>query len=298
MSDDSARFAAVEAGGTKFRAAVVDSDMEVVDEVRVATEDDPDVTLGNTVSFFEEHDASVSGLGIANFGPVDLRRDRDSYGSVMQTPKPGWSGVDVLGRLRGALGVPTVIDTDVGAAALAEGTLGAGSGCDVIVYVTVGTGIGAAALIDGEVHHGHGHSEMGHIPTTRRPGDTFPGSCPFHGDCMEGMASGAAVEKRSAWAAEDPADRFEAAYLAQLVRALTYILAPDRIVFGGGLFQDPDLLPALHEEVGRELAGYSTNPELVADVASYVVEAHYGQDAGLIGAGLLARRAAEGRDGA
>lgn len=293
MSDDATRYAAVEAGGTKFRAAVLDGDMEILDEVRVATADDPDVTIGKTVAFFEGYEGSVSGLGIANFGPVDLRRDRDSYGSVMETPKPGWSGVDVLGRMREALGVPTVIDTDVGAAALAEGTLGAGSGRDVIVYVTVGTGIGAAALIAGAVHHGHGHSEMGHIPTARRPGDKFPGSCPFHGDCMEGMASGAAVEKRSERAAEDPADRFEAAYLAQLVRALTYILAPDRIVFGGGLFQNPDLLPALHEEARRELGGYSTNPELVADVASYVVKAHYGQDAGLIGAGLLGKRAAE-----
>ncbi len=281
--------AAVEAGGTKFRAAVMGADLSVLEEERIPTTD-PDETLGATSRFLARFADRIDALGIGSFGPLDLRPGSPSYGSVAATPKPGWSGVSILERLQAPLGVPAVIDTDVGAAALAEWSMGAGKGADVIVYVTVGTGIGAAVLVDGAVHHGHGHSEIGHLPVKRQVGDEFAGACPFHGDCLEGMASGSAVAVRRDTAGEGSSE-FVPAYLAQLVRALTYVVAPDRIIFGGGLFNTPELLAAAQGAVEGELAGYSTNPELVAAIDEYVVGAALGQDAGLLGAGVLAQRA-------
>jgi fructokinase len=275
---------AVEAGGTKFRAAVLTAGLEVVDEARFATRD-PASTLDEVIAFFAR--SRIVSLGIACFGPVDVDPASDTYGSMLATPKPGWSGVRILGPLRDAIGVPTVIDTDVGAAALAEATVGAGVGKRSVCYVTVGTGIGGAIAIDRSVLHGHGHAEFGHVPVARVPGDGFAGSCPFHGDCLEGMASGSAVDARRAAGEEDPG-QFIAEYLAQLVQTLTYTLAPDLISFGGGLFHRPELLPAVHAATTRRLAGYTTNDSIVGAMDRYVVRSPLDQDAGLLGAGILA----------
>ena len=281
---------AIEAGGTKFRVAVMSPTFEIIEEERFATED-PETTLGRTTAFFAG--SPVSSLGIACFGPLDLDPSSGTYGSMLATPKSGWSGAPILVPLREAVGVPTTIDTDVGAAALAEATIGAGAGMTTVCYITVGTGIGGAVAVERSVLHGHGHAEFGHVPVTRIPGDRFVGSCPFHGDCLEGMASGTAVDARRAGGEEDPWE-VVAEYLAQLVQALTYTLAPDLISFGGGLFNRPELLTTVQAAATRRLAGYTTNGRIVDPMERYVVRSPLGQDAGLLGAGILA--AASGCD--
>lgn len=286
------RLGALEAGGTKFRVAVYDDALEVHAEDRYSTTT-PDETMGRVVRFFREN--TVDAVGVSSFGPVDLRPGSSGYGSIMATPKPGWSGAPISSRLESELGVPVAIDTDVAGAALAEHEKGAGIGLDPIVYVTVGTGLGGAILAGGEILHGHGHSELGHIPVRRVPGDDFAGTCPFHGDCLEGMACGIAVERRWGTSPEALSDRpevwaLEAGYLAQLVSSLTYVVAPRRIIFGGGLFKQPDLLGEVRVAARRALGDYGTDPAVIRDIESYVCGAGLGQDAGLVGAGVLARR--------
>jgi fructokinase len=281
---------AVEAGGTKFRVAIMTSDLEVVKEDRFPTED-PDSTLDKTAAFFESSPSPLAGLGIACFGPVNLDQSSATFGSMLATPKPGWEGAPVLARLRSALDVPTYIESDVGAAALAEAEVGAGVGKSTVGYVTVGTGIGGAIAVDGRVLNGHGHSEVGHMPVERLKGDTFLGACPFHGDCLEGMASGAAVDARRGAGESDPG-QYVPAYLAQLVQVLTYTFAPDIISFGGGLFNRPELLADVQSMAGQRLGGYSTSQRATKAITQYVVRSPLDQDAGIIGAGILASRAA------
>lgn len=281
--------AAVEAGGTKFRAAVVADDLTIVDQVRIATSH-PIETLEAVLDFFARQPA-VASLGIASFGPLIVDPTAPEYGSLAKTPKPDWSGAPLLRRLRDGLAVPAEIQTDVEAAAVAEYELGAGQGSRRVAYVTVGTGIGVGVAIDGVPFRGRDHLELGHIPIRRVPGDSFLGLCPFHGECLEGMASGPAVAKR--WGV-DPASldegheawELEADYLGQLSQVIVYAFSPDRILFSGGVGATNHLAPRIAASTQRQLAGYSVslsgNPDLIATAA-------LGNDAGLLGAALLAR---------
>ena len=280
---------AVEAGGTKFRAAVVDSDMMIVESTSIPTTL-PDDTLATVAQFFGRAEPAA-GLGVASFGPVDLDPDSPGYGSLLDTPKPGWSGAPILGRLSEALGVPAGIQTDVEAAAVAEQTLGPEPRPRRLAYVTVGTGIGAAVAVDGTLWRGRHHSELGHIPVRRVVGDNYPGHCPFHRDCLEGMACGPAMAERwgvdpSEAGGRDDVWALEAAYLAQLVRVLAYSFAPDRIVFGGGVGSRPGLDRLILEASRADLGGYA---DYIADDASFVTAPALGNDSGLLGAALIAR---------
>jgi fructokinase len=278
-------YAAVEAGGTKFRAAILDADLTILDQVLVPTTT-PHETLGACEDFYATHEPPVA-LGIASFGPLVVDKSSSDYGNVASTPKLHWTGVPLLSRLRDSLGVPADIQTDVEAAAVAEFRMGAGQGYSSVGYVTVGTGIGAALAIDGVPFRGRNHTELGHIPVRRIEGDTFAGSCPFHADCLEGMACGPAIAAR--WEA-DPAtlgDRrevweLEAAYLAQLIRVYTLGFAPDIVLFGGGVGTRPDMADRIARAAEADLAGYAV------DGAPIVATAGLGADAGLIGAALIA----------
>lgn len=281
--------AAVEAGGTKFRAAVYDRDtLSIVNEVRIETTE-PDATLTAVTDFFATQPA-VAALGIASFGPLVVDPAAAAYGALAATPKPGWSNAAIYSRLRDALGVPAGIQTDVEAAAVAEYERGAGQGQPCVAYVTVGTGIGVGVAIDGVPFRGRDHLELGHIPVRRHPQDTFAGTCPFHGDCLEGLACGPALIERwetrpSSLADDHLAWEIEADYLAQLVRVLAYSFAPDRVLFSGGVGARPHLAPDIGRAAIKDLAGYSvthaTNDQLV-------LTAELGNDAGLTGAALLA----------
>lgn len=282
----SMRLGAVEAGGTKFRAAVVDSGLSILDEVWIPTTT-PDETLGAIEQFFANH-PSVSALGIASFGPLVVDRSAANFGSIAATPKPGWTGAALLDRLQRALGVPSDIQTDVEAAAVAESQAGAGQGHRSVGYVTVGTGIGAALAIGGLPFRGRVHTELGHIPVTRIERDNYEGRCPFHADCLEGMACGPAIAER--WDA-DPATLdgrddvwdLEAAYLAQLVRVYALGFAPDIVLFGGGVGTRPDMAERIAQAAEVDLAGY------VVDGPPKIATAGLGADAGLIGAALIAQ---------
>ncbi|NNC79661.1 MAG: ROK family protein [Acidimicrobiales bacterium] len=281
--------AAVEAGGTKFRAAVMTPELGLVDEVRVPTTE-PNETLGAVEAFFARYD-SVVALGIASFGPLLVDHSSPMYGSIASTPKPGWAGAPLLSRLRDTLGVPTDIQTDVEAAAVAEASHGAGLGHTRVAYVTVGTGIGAAIAIDGVPFRGRDHTELGHIPVKRISDDEFAGLCPFHNDCLEGMAAGPAIAER--WNADpetlsgrDDVWDLEAAYLAQLVRTFTYGFAPDIVIFGGGVGTRPDMADRIRAAVATDNAGYAVSG------SPLVATAGLGEDAGLIGAAMMAQRLA------
>jgi fructokinase len=288
----------IEAGGTKFVCVIGASPDRIVREARFPTRD-PAATIADAIAFFRDAARDghpIDALGVASFGPVELRPGDPRYGFVTTTPKPGWSETDLVGPLRDALGVPVGFDTDVNGAALGEGRWGAARGLGSFVYVTVGTGIGGGAVVGGAPVHGLPHPEMGHVSVSRLPGDDFPGICPFHGDCLEGMACGPAIAARWGRPAEalrgDDLRRavdVEAHYAAGL-RNVVYALAPERIVLGGGVAGLPGLLPSLRARLADALAGYPGLPEHATD--AFVVPPGLGGAAGAAGALALAEAAA------
>jgi fructokinase len=283
-----ALLAGVETGGTRCNLAVGTGpgDLRATESIPTTG---PDETIGRIAAFLAEH-APVDALGIGAFGPVDVDPGSKTWGRVGNTPKPGWSGADLAGRLAGELGgVPVGFDTDVNAAALGERRWGAGDGLDDLVYITVGTGIGGGAVAGGRAVHGLGHPEMGHVPVPRDPErDPFRGSCPYHGDCLEGLASGTAMRARWGVGGEElppehQAWRLEAGYLAHGIAAIAYVLSPRRVILGGGVMHAPGLLELVRGELERLLSGYVDAPELVRP--------GLGDRAGVLGALALAEEA-------
>ncbi|MDQ3763928.1 MAG: ROK family protein [Actinomycetota bacterium] len=276
----------------------------IVAQTRIPT-GKPAETLAQVLAFFQQEVASrgpLAAIGIASFGPLELRQSHPRYGLIRTSPKLGWSNVDIVEPVRRALGVPVEFDTDVNAAALAEGRWGAARGLDTFVYLTVGTGIGAGAVAEGRIVHGLGHPEMGHLSVPRQPGDNFAGDCPFHGDCLEGMASGPAIAARWGRPAEHlggdmlrTAVQLEAAYLAAGLRNIVYAIAPQRIVIGGSVAGLPGLFPLIRINLAKALAGYPGLPEHGAD--DFIVPATLGSLAGPAGALVLADRARQARPG-
>jgi fructokinase len=291
-------FGGVEAGGTKFVCVIGTATGEIVETMRVEVTG-PDETLDATIDFFRRAIATgrrLDAIGIGSFGPIELRPGNPRYGSITTTPKAGWSGTPLVGPFVTAFGVPVGFDTDVNAAALAEGRLGAARGLKSFVYLTLGTGIGGGAIIDGQILHGLGHSEMGHLAVPRHPDDDFAGVCPFHGDCLEGMASGPAVAARYGRRAEhlEGAERESAAelvgfYVGAGIRSIIYALAPERIVIGGGLSALPGLVAAARAELDRQLAGYPRLPE--HGQPDFISLALLGGQAGPVGTLILAEHA-------
>jgi fructokinase len=287
-------YAAIEAGGTKFRVAVA-CGRDIVADTTIPTTT-PAETLDATVEFLSGWD-DLTSAGIACFGPIDLDPGSPTYGSITNTPKEHWSGTPVLATIQQELGIPAAIDVDVGGAALGEWRWGAARGLQHFIYITVGTGLGAGLFVDGKVHHGMGHPEMGHIALERVPGDEYPGHCPFHCACLEGMAAGPAVEARWEAPGAELGDRpevwdLEAMYLAQALRTFTYVAAPQRILLGGGVMQQIGLIGLVRSKLVDQLNGYTTHDLLRGSVEDYVVAPAFGQDAGLIGAIALAMDAA------
>lgn len=286
MSGSSPMFGAIEAGGTKFRVGVGSHQDYEATTIPTTT---PTETLTSVVDYLVGRE--LAGVGVASFGPLDLDRKSSTFGYITTTPKVAWQETDLKGKLERDLETPVTLELDVGAAAIAEGAAGAASGCESFVYLTVGTGIGGAQVIGGSVHHGAGHPEMGHMAVKPVAGDDFAGLCPYHGNCLEGMASGPALSAREADNERD-IDDIAARYLAQAIRSITYALAPQRIVLGGGVTQRDRLLSLVRTHVDDQLGGYSTAPAVTANLSEYIVAPAFGQDAGLVGAFILAERAA------
>jgi fructokinase len=299
VTGSSKLLAGVELGGTKCICILGCGPHEVRAQVQVPT-GEPSQTLGQVGAVLDDwrtRHGPVAALGIASFGPLDVRRGSDGYGRITSTPKPGWANTDVAGRLGGILGVPVGFGTDVEGAALAEGRWGAARGLDDFAYITVGTGVGVGLVVGGRPAGGFGHSELGHVRVVRRVGDTWPGACPFHGDCLEGLVSGPAIAARIGTspervAAGHPVWQSVAFALGQLLHFLVLATAPRRILMGGGVMSSrPYLFERVRAELCASLAGYRHAPEL-ADPASYVAPPGLGTLAGPLGALALAADAA------
>ena len=289
-------FGAIEAGGTKFVCATGTGPDDVRAITRFPTTT-PAETIGQAIAFFQAQPEPVVALGIGSFGPVDLNPASPTYGYITSTPKPGWQQADICGALRRALGVPVAFDTDVNAAALGEQRWGAAQGADPVIYLTVGTGIGGGVLVGGRPVHGLVHPEIGHIPVPRDPqADPFPGICPFHGDCLEGLAAGPALQAR--WGQpghmlppDHPGWALEADYLARGLAACIYVVSPQRIILGGGVMQQPHLFPLVRARVKTLLNGYVRAPEIEEPNPGYIVPPGLGDRAGVLGALALAQYA-------
>lgn len=252
---------AVESGGTKFVCGVGTADGQVVDRVSFPTTT-PEETMKRVIDYFKTKD--ISAMGVGSFGPVDPRKDSPTYGYITSTPKPHWGGYNLLGELKKHFNVPMEFDTDVNGAALGEAKFGAARGLLSCMYITVGTGIGAGALVDGKLVHGLSHPEMGHILVRRHPEDTYEGKCPYHKDCLEGLAAGPSIEARwsvkgSELSTDHPAWEMIAYYLAQAMMNYILILSPEKMIMGGGVMKQKQLFPLIHRNLFEILNGYIQN---------------------------------------
>lgn len=292
-------FAGIEAGGTKVLCAVGDEAGRIVDQARIQTAD-PATTLSHIAEFFRCSPipmTSLQGVGIASFGPLDLDRASTTYGSLTSTPKSGWSFFDIRGEVAAMLDCPVEIDTDVNAAALAEGLFGAAVGLDRFCYVTIGTGIGVGVIENGTIPNTTGHPEAGHMCLPRVEGDDFAGTCTFHKDCAEGLASGPAMRARWDFSAEELPDEhvaweFEAQYIASICQNLTYTLRPQRIILGGGVMERSSIYEKVQRAFRQRMSGYALD-RYSHDEATYIARpVLVSPSPGLVGALQIAKRAA------
>jgi fructokinase len=292
------RIGAIEAGGTKFVCGIGNEEGVLEERIHFPTEH-PEKTLGRVIDFFR--DKQVEAIGIGTFGPINLDRSSPQYGFVTTTPKAGWAQYPFLSAIRDVYPVPFGWDTDVNAAAFGEAVWGAAKGLDSCMYMTVGTGIGIGVYAEGKLVHGLVHPEGGHLLTRRHPQDDFAGGCPYHGDCLEGMASGPAIETR--WNAkgselppDHPAWEMEAFYIAQAVSAAVLMISPKKVILGGGVMHQTQLFPMIRDQVKRNLNGYVAAAAIMNHVHDYIVPPGLGDNAGLSGAlalGVQALRSEE-----
>ena len=298
MTDSPPLLGAVELGGTKIVWAVGTGPHDLRALQRLPTAD-PVTTLAavaRALAAAAERHGPLAAVGIGAFGPVEIRRDHPGWGRLLATPKRDWSGADVVGGIAGAIAAPVGLETDVVAAALAEHRWGAAQEVSPVVYLTVGTGIGGGAIAEGRPIPGLPHAEMGHVSVRRQPGDDFAGVCPYHGDCLEGLASGPAIAARWGTPAEALAGEvlaaavdLEARYLADGLQTIVYTLAPERIVVGGGVAAMPGLLRSVRAALREGLAGYPGMP--THEDPKFVSAADLGERAGVLGALVVAERA-------
>ena len=289
------KIGALEAGGTKMVCAVGDEFGHIFDSVSIPTVT-PEVTMPLLIDYFK--DKELDALGIGCFGPVCLDKGKQEYGYITSTPKIAWRNFNIVGAFKNALNIPIGFDTDVNGSCLGEATYGAGEGLKNVLYLTVGTGIGAGVLSNGHLLHGNLHPEAGHILLRRKEGDTYKGKCPYHGDCLEGLASGPAIEERFGLPARDLADapevwELEGYYIAEALTNYILILAPERIILGGGVMHQTQLFDIIRKNVSEMLNGYLETSEL-ASIDTYIVPAGLKDDQGIVGCLILGRDAYNG----
>jgi len=291
-------YGGIEAGGTKFVCAVGTGPEDIRADIRFPTTT-PAENLEQCIAFFTEQEAAfgrLTAVGIASFGPVDPNPTSDTFGFITTTPKPGWANTDIAGVIRRALDVPVGFDTDVNGAALGEWRWGAAQGLDTFIYLTIGTGIGGGVMANGRLLHGLIHPEMGHIPLPHDwQADPFPGRCPYHGDCLEGMASGPAIADRWGRPGDEltpdhPAWELEAHYLALALHSFICVLSPQRIIMGGGVMAQPQIFPLMRQKVQASLHGYVQHTAVLENIDRYIVPPKLGGLAGVCGAIALAEQ--------
>lgn len=288
------RIGALEGGGTKMVLAVCNEQGEVLDRVSIPTEK-PDITMPKMITYFKEQ--RVEALGVGFFGPLQLNAEAEDYGCIGNTPKLAWKGYPLLARFREELQIPVGLDTDVNAAALGEATWGATKGLENSVYITIGTGVGVGVVANGRLLHGMQHPEGGHILLSRHKDDRYKGRCPYHENCLEGLASGPAIEERWGSKAYDLAERqevweLEAYYVAQGLVNIILMLSPERIVLGGGVMHQTHVLELIRKETLRLLNSYMDTRQL-DEIESYIVLPALNDNQGILGCAKLGLEALE-----
>ncbi|MDR4938856.1 ROK family protein [Rossellomorea marisflavi] len=282
---------AIEAGGTKFVCAVGDEQGTIIDRVQIPTTL-PEETIPKVIEFFRKH--PVKAIGIGSFGPIDVNRESASYGNVTSTPKVGWKDYPFVQAIKDAIPVPVGFNTDVNAAALGEATFGEAKGLDSCLYITVGTGIGAGAVVQGKLLQGLSHPEMGHILIRRHEDDPYEGKCPYHKDCLEGLAAGPAIEARWGVKGDQLVDKgdvweMEGYYIAQALMQYIVIISPKKIILGGGVMKQKQIFPIIYKHLEKMINGYVDLPPL----EDYIVSPGLGDNAGITGSLMLAHEAYE-----
>lgn len=276
---------ALEAGGTKMVCAIGNENGEIREQLSIPTET-PDITIPKCIEFFRGK--GIEALGIACFGPIDINKKSDTYGRITTTPKLPWQNYDIVGAFREALNVPVGFDTDVNGSALGEYTWGIAKGLHSCIYITVGTGVGVGVIVDGHLLHGMMHPEGGHVLLSKLPEDTYKGHCPFHANCLEGLAAGPAIEERWGKKAVELADRpevweLEASYIAQALVDYTVLVSPQKIILGGGVMHQTQMLSLVREKFKTLLNGYIQTKE-IADLEHYIVVQSLDDKQGIMGA--------------
>lgn len=283
------KLGALEAGGTKMVCAVGDENGKVSDRISLATKT-PSETMPEMIEYFKKN--QVEALGIGCFGPIDPDRASKTYGYITSTPKLAWQNYNIVGEFRKNLNVPMAFDTDVNASALGEAAFGAAKGLDCSMYMTVGTGVGVGIYMNGFLVHGMMHPEAGHILLQKHPQDGYSGKCPFHHNCLEGLAAGPAIEERWGKKAAELSEvtrvwELEAFYIAQALVNYTLTFSPRKIVLGGGVMHQEQLFPLIRERYRELLAGYVQTREL-EDLESYIVPSSLRDNQGIMGCLKLA----------
>jgi fructokinase len=280
----------IEAGGTKFICAVGDEHGNVTERIQFPTTT-PGETMKQVIDFFKKF--TLKAIGVGSFGPIDINPASPTYGYITTSPKKKWRNFPMVRTLQEALSVPVGFHTDVNAAALGESAFGAAKGLDSCLYITVGTGIGAGAVISGKLLQGFSHPEMGHLLLRRHPDDPYTGKCPYHADCFEGLASGPAIEERwgkkgSELTGNPEVWELEAYYIAQALMHYILILAPQKIILGGGVMNQKQLFPSIYAKLEKMLNQYLSFP---SPLNRYIVPPGLGEDSGIIGSLLLGKQA-------
>ncbi|MDT2758802.1 ROK family protein [Enterococcus xiangfangensis] len=281
-------YGGIEAGGTKFICAVADEKLHIIKKISIPTTS-PKTTFEQVFKFFDQY--PIDALGIGSFGPIGIQPNQKNYGHILTTPKEGWSGVDFLGEMEQRYNVPIAWTTDVNAAAFGEVKRGAAKGKRSCIYLTIGTGIGGGIVVNDEIFQGLSHPEMGHLYIKRDPDDIYQGSCPYHRDCLEGLAAGPSLEARTGIKGEKlslnhPIWNLQANYLAQALMSYTLILAPEVIVLGGGVMNQDHLLKKIRHQFTTLMADYMETPR----IEDYIVPWGLANESGVIGTLLLAQK--------
>ncbi|MDD4111579.1 MAG: ROK family protein [Herbinix sp.] len=286
------KIGALEAGGTKMVCAVGSMKGEIYDQISIPTEK-PEVTIPKIIQYFKTHE--IDCLGVGCFGPIDLNKKSDTYGFIKNTPKTEWINYNIIGNFKEALNVPVGFDTDVNGSVLGEVTFGCAQNLDCVVYITVGTGIGVGAYINGRTLQGMMHPEAGHVLIKKNIEDDYEGICPYHKSCLEGLASGSAIEKR--WGRKgtelegnSEVWELEASYLAQAIINYIYTYSPQKVILGGGIMHQKQLFPLIRKKVLELNKDYLTCNELL-DINTYIVPPSLGDNQGIMGALELGRKA-------
>lgn len=289
-------YGAIEAGGTKFVCAIGNENLEIVEQESFPTTT-PEETMRLVKNFFKKYQQDLESIGVGSFGPIDVNESSETYGYITSTPKKAWEHFDFVGSLKKNFDLPIGWTTDVNAAAYGEYVHSYEKSKSNIVYYTIGTGVGGGAVQNGEFIQGFSHPEMGHMKVVSHPEDSYSGNCPFHNNCLEGMAAGPAIEERNGMKGqeipvEDSFWDIEAHYIAQSAYNTTLMLSPDVIIFGGGVMQQKHLI----EKVRKEFLNLLNNYVQVPNIDEYIISPKLGQNAGIFGCLALAKKASQSKE--